>query len=157
VHINRVDHGRDHLAMDRFWSKVDMNPHHCWEWTRATTKGYGAFRVNGKTVQAHRFAYELAMGPIPEGLELRHTCDNPPCVRPDHLIPGTSKENTQDMLCRGRATGGRAGATHCVQGHEYTEENTYWEPRGWGRACKTCRRQRVREYRARKAAEKCVS
>lgn len=135
--------------MDRFWRKVDINPYHCWEWQAATKKGYGAFNLNGRNVSAHRLSYELSVGPIPEGQILRHTCDNRPCVRPDHLIPGTHKDNTQDMLDRGRASGGRAGATHCIHGHEFTPENTYWEPRGWGRACKKCRRIRVQEFRAR--------
>ena|SRR5690606_8026987 len=65
-----------------------------------------------------------------------------------------TKENTRDMVEGGRATGGRAGATHCVNGHEFTEENTYWEPRGWGRACKKCRREAGRRPGARTSGQR---
>lgn len=64
--------------------------------------GYGSIRINKKAERAHRVAYELEVGPIPEGLILRHTCDTPRCVNPSHLIPGTKRENAQDALERGQ-------------------------------------------------------
>jgi HNH endonuclease len=115
-----------------FWSKVERGaPGECWLWTGATTKGYGRFRGTG----AHRFAYELLVGPIPQGLQLDHLCRVRNCVNPEHLEPVTCQEN----LRRGFIAKARAGQrpTHCPQGHEFTTENTYiW--RGNKRACKTC-------------------
>ena len=87
---------------ERFWAKV-QETETCWTWTAALLKtGYGSIRVDGKAMRAHRVAYELAKGPIPEGALLRHTCDNPKCVNPDHLIPGTKSDNTKDAIERGQ-------------------------------------------------------
>ncbi len=76
----------------------------CWEWHGATfgTRGYGAYYDGKRTMGAHRHAYERANGPIPRGVFICHQCDNPRCVRPDHLFAGTPKQNTQDMLAKGR-------------------------------------------------------
>lgn len=74
-----------------------------------------ADRPDGHLVQAHRFAFTLAAGPIPGGLVVRHTCDNPPCCNPTHLVLGTQGDNIGDMRKRGRASGGatpRPGETH---------------------------------------------
>lgn len=81
----------------RFWKYVQKTPT-CWLWTGAKFRsGHGCFRINHKTVLAHRFSYALAYGHCPEGLILRHAiCCNPACVRPDHLIPGTHKDNADD-------------------------------------------------------------
>lgn len=89
---------------DRFWEKVEKTAT-CWLWTGALLKkagGYGSIRIDGKALRAHRVAYELVVGPIPDGMLLRHSCDTPRCVNPDHLIPGYSLENTKDALDRGR-------------------------------------------------------
>lgn len=75
----------------------------CWLWTASTNAcGYGFFRTSGRTQYAHRVAYELANGQIAEGLVVRHKCDRPSCVRPSHLETGSMKDNTGDMLARGR-------------------------------------------------------
>lgn len=75
----------------------------CWEWKAATShNGYGYFALRpGEVVRAHRAAYQIFKGEEP-GEVVRHTCDNPPCCNPDHLISGDHKENTQDMLERQR-------------------------------------------------------
>lgn len=86
----------------------------CWVWMGArTAKGYGTVHEDGRSRYAHRLAWEEVNGPIPDGLQACHHCDNPPCVRPDHLFLGTPADNTHDMMAKGRARGGRAvGAPH---------------------------------------------
>lgn len=83
--------------MDRFWRKVDMNPHHCWDFEGAKNQdGYGIFRgPDGKNVRAHRFAYSLLVGEIPAGLELDHLCKNRSCVCPGHLEAVTRLVNVR--------------------------------------------------------------
>lgn len=93
-----------------FWAKVDKSgPNGCWIWTGTLAThcgGYGVFDRRREGVRrarrAHRVAYELLVGSIPDQQLLRHKCDNPPCVNPDHLEPGTAKDNSQDMVTRGR-------------------------------------------------------
>lgn len=76
----------------------------CWEWSgHLGQDGYGKLTRNRQTVRAHRLAYETWVGPIPEGHVVRHKCDNPPCINPDHLETGTPADNTRDMYDRGRA------------------------------------------------------
>jgi DNA-binding XRE family transcriptional regulator len=94
---------------ERFWEKV-VKTSSCWLWTAGTfsSGGYGAFQLGrGEgTVRAHRFAWELLRGPIPEGMEVCHNCpggDNPLCVNPDHMFLGTQTENIKDMWAKGRA------------------------------------------------------
>ena len=87
---------------DRFWQKVRKSDG-CWEWTAARNGyGYGIFGPNRKTFLAHRLSWSMAHGDIPDGLHVLHHCDNPSCVRPDHLFIGTAKDNVQDMIRKGR-------------------------------------------------------
>lgn len=82
----------------------------CWNFGNTPGK-YGKLQICGKTVSAHRFAYEQLHGPIPEGMVVRHSCDNPQCVRPDHLSLGAPVENSRDMTSRDRqAKGSRQGS-----------------------------------------------
>lgn len=89
----------------RFWSKVDQTGE-CWEWTaHRQQRGYGQFVVRkGVFYGAHVVSYALTHGPIPPGMSICHRCDNPPCVRPDHLFLGTQSDNAYDMFAKGRAT-----------------------------------------------------
>lgn len=92
---------------ERFWKKVDKG-FVCWLWKAGCfTNGYGQFRVGDKKMRAHRVSYFLKNGEIPKGLIVRHTCDNPKCVNPNHLIAGTHKENSKDRDIRGRGLKGR--------------------------------------------------
>ena len=80
---------------DRFWSKVSKSSS-CWEWNSTINdRGYGVYRLDGRMVRAHRLAYEMRVGSIPEGLVLDHTCHNRSCVNPDHLRPVTNKQNIE--------------------------------------------------------------
>ena len=91
-------------APDRFWKYVRKTDT-CWLWTGGTTGGYGSFSIGRHRKQpAHRFSWALHYGPIPDGLWVLHQCDNPPCVRPDHLFLGTVKDNARDMAQKGRGT-----------------------------------------------------
>jgi len=94
--------GANTAALIRFWAKVDKSGE-CWVWTAGTSSlGYGAFKLNGRTLAAHRFSYENAFGPIPDGLDVLHRCDNRPCVRPDHFFLGTDADNARDRVAKGR-------------------------------------------------------
>lgn len=88
--------------VERFWSKVDTSGD-CWLWQGALmTRQYGSFYIDGQYRRAHRVAYALTYGPIPDGLVICHTCDVPRCVRPEHLWAGTQRENIQDCVTKGR-------------------------------------------------------
>lgn len=132
-------------AEQRFWAKVHKGDV-CWNWTGAIHHGYGNFyvgggRANRTTTGAHRFAYELLVGPIPEGLDLDHLCRNRRCVNPDHLEPVTRGEN----VLRGDGhTARRARRDRCKRGHLYTAESTHINPQGH-RICKVCWRRRAFE------------
>lgn len=133
--------------LERFEEKVEpVTESGCHIWMGCCTpKGYGQFRADGKTALAHRIAYELYRGPIPEGMCACHTCDNPSCVNPEHLSLGTPKDNTHDMLRKGRYRNGNTDKTHCPQGHEYTPENTYiYTGKRYCRACDRNRKKRTR-------------
>jgi hypothetical protein len=87
----------------RFREKYAIAESGCWEWTASTVpKGYGVIWFQGKQQYAHRVSYQIHIGPIPGGLLILHECDNPRCVNPQHLFPGTSAQNTADMLSKGR-------------------------------------------------------
>ncbi len=147
----------------RFFSffKFDA-PDRCWPWLGGKVPaGYGKIGDSKRgTLCASRVSWEITHGqPIPEGMVIRHTCDNPPCVNPSHLIVGTHADNTADMISRGRHLEGlkkvlrkRAARTHCIHGHAYITHGTK-DPNG-SRRCRECWRikaQRNRDARSQAA------
>jgi hypothetical protein len=146
---------------ERFWTHVDKTGV-CWVWTAVCSKrGYGQIRVSKPKrthLLTHRVSYELHFGPIPDGLWVLHNCDNPSCVRPDHLFLGTAKDNTQDMLRKGRH---QHGDTHYSR--RQPEKVVRGERHGWTKhpekaakgeqhGCAKLTEPQVREMRRRWAA-----
>lgn len=89
-----------HALTSNGWDNVNG----CWEYRGSrTSQGYGRITCKGVTKKAHVVAWEGVHGPKPSDMVVRHTCDNPPCVKPDHLILGTHQDNSDDMVSRGRS------------------------------------------------------
>lgn len=134
---------------EKIFSKVDIsNVAGCWLWNGTKdSSGYGQLTFDKtknnirtrKTVQATRIVWEEYVGNISKDMLVCHTCDNPGCVRPDHLFLGTAKDNMRDMAIKIR--GFWQKKTHCKRGHEYNQENTYkWKMNT--RDCRICQRIR---------------
>lgn len=145
----------DHLAR-RLLDKVDrsgppfreLGP--CWLWPGYLAKGgYAKGALGGRRGMIHRLAYELLVGPIPQGLTLDHLCRVRRCVNPAHLEPVTMAEN----LHRGNTLPAiNAAKTHCPSGHPYDVENTYVNPSTGRRTCRACQVIHQRTWRQRRRA-----
>ncbi len=134
-------------ATTRFWAKVGTTePDKCWPWLAYRNRdGYGIFRAaTDRRVPAHRFAYELVIGPIPDGLEIDHLCRVRDCVNPAHMEPVTHREN----ILRGGSFSALNGAKSlCPQGHPLSGDNLYLWGRRLMRRCRSCdRASRRRRY-----------
>jgi hypothetical protein len=116
------------------------NPEACWTVAQDLDRGgYARISQRSKKVLAHRLSYELLIGPIPDGLELDHKCENTACINPGHLEPVTFAENMRRRAMR---------ASHCRNGHLRTPENVHLGPSG-KRSCRPCNRDAVRRYKQR--------
>lgn len=148
--------------LERFEAKYKILPSGHWIWTGAKNTSiigtqYGEATYEGRVEGAHRVAWRLYRGPIPDGLVIDHVCRKTLCVNPDHLQPVTFKDNA----LRGESPlAANAAKTHCAHGHELAGDNLVIRnrPSGPSRDCRECNRRRAREntrrYRARKRAEK---
>lgn len=138
----------------RFWRYVEKTDG-CWLWTGAKSRGYGRFVISQRPtvcVAAHRMAYELSVGPISDGLTIDHLCRNKACVNPAHLEPVTLAVN---VLRNSGPSAINAAKTHCSNGHEFTEENTYVYASGFhegARKCRACEQERMRVKRSKRTS-----
>ena len=134
---------------ERLHARLVEQPNGCLEWTGAKGhKGYGQI-WSGKQIRTHRLAWELANGPIPDGIHVLNHCDNPPCCNPEHLFLGTNADNVADKITKGRQGAHPCSLkTHCPQGHEYDDANTYVRPKDGSRQCRVCERDQLKVYRA---------
>lgn len=116
---------------ERFEEKYVAAENGCWQWTAGKmSHGYGMIAVGRTMKYAHRVAYELLVGPIPDGLTIDHLCRNRACVNPEHLEAVTIQENVRRGCTK----------THCLRGHVYDEVNTYTSKVGH-RQCRVCARE----------------
>lgn len=124
-------------AEERFWPKVFKTPG-CWLWLGCVnSNGYGAFAAVRRQIPAHRYAYEVKVGPIPEGMTLDHLCRIRRCVNPDHLDVVTRGENT---LRGDTITARNIAKVRCLRGHALEGANVYRPPsRPTKRICRACR------------------
>lgn len=138
----------------RFWDKVRKTDE-CWNWVGCLNDdGYGSIRYENKARKAHRISYLLEYGAFDERLRVLHSCDNPTCVRPDHLFLGTQGDNMRDMVLKGRHGAGSSNPPTfeeynktkrnkrdvCRRGHPFSKENTRIKriKNRWARLCRTC-------------------
>ena len=121
----------------------------CWNWYGSRSKGYGELYYGSKrrVGLVHRLSMFVYKDfDLDSELGVLHKCDNKKCWNPDHLYVGTQKDNIRDASARKRLRGQRK--THCPQGHEYSEENTYIYPRTNHRQCIKCQRETQRRIRS---------
>jgi hypothetical protein len=139
--LRRVTDTDHYIKM--FWDRVEKTPA-CWVWKGSKLpSGYGTLNVDGKTIYAHRFSYELVRGKIPGKLQIDHLCRITRCVNPDHLEAVTPSENVwRGVISRLR--------NHCQRGHPMTRDNVYVNPNSGRRNCRVCRRQVRRETYAKR-------
>lgn len=141
--------------VERWKARCVMTERGCWEWQgfcqefrniKPGQRGYPVAGYRGKQVRIHRKMVEIHLRPFADGEICMHTCDNPPCINPDHLKIGTYTENMRDCSAKGRAD--EQWKTHCLRGHPLSGDNLEWKRRKGTdlklRCCKTCSRIRWR-------------
>lgn len=141
-------------TIERFIRKTLPAGNGCLEWVGSrNSDGYGNFWIGSKCEKAHRAAWILKAGSIPDNLQVLHSCDNPSCVNTEHLRLGTIRDNMADKMRRGRHH--TAKRQTCSRGHFYEKTGVqFFRQRhgGIGRVCKECHKQRGKEAYARRKA-----
>lgn len=133
---------------ERFWARVDKRgPDECWPWLggkASTNSAYGRMSISHSVARpAHQIAWEMANGqPFPSGKVGCHSCDNPNCVNPAHIWPGTQAENIRDCVAKGRHAS--KPQSHCQRGHQLDPDNRI-PMAGGGSRCRACARAGTRE------------
>lgn len=132
---------------ERFKAKVEDGENGCWQWIGGKkAAGYGQFSVDGRKTIAHRWAYSYYVAAIPDGYEIDHLCSNRSCVNPAHLEAVPLDVNRERRNAR---------KTHCINGHEFTPDNTalWTDDEGYvSRRCRICARAALRRLEARRRA-----
>lgn len=154
---------RSGTVTERFWRFVSPEPNTgCWLWDGSVdTHGYGQLRVKQKGSGSLAYATHISLAmdgrPVPPGLCACHRCDVPACVNPEHLFPGTQRDNIRDAMAKGRhrappiSKSGRALKSVCTNGHDMRADNLYLMRNGF-RACRACRTEAKARMRAIRAA-----
>lgn len=143
--------------IERFFQKVNKSGNdkypYCWIWDGGrTSRDYGAFKYyqDRPAIGAHVASHLFHIGEVPKGQVVRHSCDNPPCVNPEHLILGSFSDNVKDMFERGRNGSSTKKRTHCRRGHSFEEFGVYERKRKNGksdRICRECSLSKARQKR----------
>jgi len=132
------------MALKRLLSRGVRTESGCLEWAGLRNdEGYGFTSFRSHPARTHVLMYRCIKGPLPDGMLVRHTCDNPPCMEPDHLLAGTKADNKADCVTRNRHRFNPIEYTHCTRGHPFDAENTvlYTDSKGRiSRRCRMCQR-----------------
>lgn len=146
--------------LDHILERVVTPRPDCRIWVRATRHGYGCISIDGQMKQVHRVVWELVNGPIPDGMTIDHLCRVKACVNPEHLEVVTQAENVARAVpFRPRSSTTRRSTvtptlrSECLNGHEYTDDNTR-EDRQGRRVCIECLRKRRRRHDSKRYARK---
>lgn len=141
----------DDVAMFRLLKKKHIAENGCWEWTGSLDNGgYGIIKYCESVWRVHRLMLYLTR---PKEFNLypvvMHLCDNRKCFNPEHIKGGTDSDNVRDMVAKGRLNRQTTVITHCKRGHEYTDENTYYDKIG-KRSCRICRAEVKKQIKERR-------